>query len=346
MARNEVDRPNHVLSFFNKMQLKAPGSQQRTGHCMFCDIKITSTGATRFLEHLVKCSSVCAEVKARCKKLAQTSQGKRKIKDEVASVTEDEVAMKLAKVKHEKDALKQMGIKSGFRAAEAEVADQAVANFFYGHGISFNAAGDTGPSTLFTKMVRAIQSAPTGWKPPCRKKLAGPLLDTCHSQMQKDLADRDPEGLLAEKFGVAVTSDGWESVDHLPLINSAYITANNGGTYLRSVDTSGELKNAEYCAALMLIDIYSIGVTNVIMVVTDTCSTMRKAWALIEDEIPWICCLPCVPHVVSLLMKDIAKIPEVAKVIADEGKVVTWFSNHHKPLAILRSKVHYSSSPP
>ena len=48
-----------------------------------------------------------AEVKARCKKLAQTSQGKRKIKDEVASVTEDEVAMKLAKVKHEKDALKQ-----------------------------------------------------------------------------------------------------------------------------------------------------------------------------------------------------------------------------------------------
>ena len=87
-----------MLSLFNKMQLKAPGSQQRTGHCMFCDIKITSTGATRFLEHLVKCSSVCAEVKARCKKLAQASQGKRKIKDEVASVTEDEVASKLAKV--------------------------------------------------------------------------------------------------------------------------------------------------------------------------------------------------------------------------------------------------------
>ena len=50
---------------------------------------------------------------------------------------------------------------------------------------------------------------------------------------------------------------------------------------------------------------------------------MRKAWALIKDEIPWsipwICCLPCVPHVVLLLMKDIAKIPEVAKVIADDG---------------------------
>ena len=83
------------------------------------------------------------------------------------------------------------------------------------------------------------------------------------------------------------------------------------------------------------------------MVITDMCATMRKAWSIaVEDEFPWICSVPCMPHVASLLLKDIAKIPDVAKVIADEGKVVTWFSNHHKPLAILRSKVHYSSSPP
>ena len=75
------------------------------------------------------------------------------------------------------------------------------------------------------------------------------------------------------------------------------------------------------------------------MVITDTCATMRKAWSIVEDEFPWICSVPCMPHVVSLLLKDIAKIPDVAKVIADEGKVVTWFSNHQKPLAILRSKV-------
>ena len=188
-------------------------------------------------------------------------------------------------------------------------------------------------------MVRAIQGAPANYVPPCRKKLAGPLLDKAHAQMHKDLIARDPDGHLAEKFGIAVTSDGWDSVDHLPLINSAYISANDGGVYQRSVDTSGHVKDATYCAGLMLEDIYELGCTNVVMLVTDTCATMRKAWAICEDEIPWLSSMPCVPHVANLLMKDIAKVPEVKKLIEDEGKLVSWFSNHHKPLAILRQKV-------
>lgn len=88
----------------------------------------------------------------------------------------------------------------------------------------------------------------------------------------------------------------------------------------------------------MIADIYNIGCLNVVSVVTDTCSTMRKAWQIVEDEFPWISCLPCVPHVASLLMKDIGNIPVVAKVIKDKTLVVGWFSNHQKPLAILREK--------
>lgn len=38
-------------------------------------------------------------------------------------------------------------------------------------------------------------------------------------------------------------------------------------------------------------------------------------------------------------MKDIGSIPAVEKVIKDETLVVGWFSNHQKPLAILREKV-------
>ena len=157
MERQAIEKPCHVLPFFTKMQLKAVGSQQRTGYCMFCSLKITGTGATRFVDHLAKCSFVCAAVQEPCRKLVVHSDGKRKLKDEAANAAEDEVARKLVKMKQEKDAMKQMGIKSGFRAAEAEVADQAVANFFYANGLSFNAATDTGPSAAFTKMVRAIQ---------------------------------------------------------------------------------------------------------------------------------------------------------------------------------------------
>ena len=106
-------------------------------------------------------------------------------------------------------------------------------------------------------------------------------------------------------------SDGWDSVDNLPLINSAFITGNDGGVYWRSVDTSGKEKNAEYCAALMIADIYEYGPHKVLLVITDTCTTMRKCWGIVMDEFPWLMVLPCQAHVLSLLMKDIGKAKKV-----------------------------------
>lgn len=88
----------------------------------------------------------------------------------------------------------------------------------------------------------------------------------------------------------------------------------------------------------MIADIYNIGCSDVIIVVTDTCAQMKKAWGYVMDEFPWISAIPCIPHVTSLLLKDIAKIPAVAEVLQDESTVVGWFSNHQKPLAILRDK--------
>lgn len=86
----------------------------------------------------------------------------------------------------------------------------------------------------------------------------------------------------------------------------------------------------------MIQDIYAFGPADVVLVITDTCNTMAKAWALVQDEIPWILVLCCQPHVMSLLMKDIAKHKEVAEVINEEGTVVSWFANHQFPLAKLR----------
>lgn len=108
------------------------------------------------------------------------------------------------------------------------------------------------------------------------------------------------------------------------------------------MDTSGQTKSAEYIAALMIKDIYDIGCLDVVLVVTDTCATMKKAWSYVLDEFPWVSAIPCVPHVISLLMKDIGQIPEVDTLIKQETLVVSWFSNHQKPLAILRSKVRAS----
>ena len=75
------------------------------------------------------------------------------------------------------------------------------------------------------------------------------------------------------------------------------------------------------------------------MVVTDTCAVMRKCWAIVQDEFPWISAAPCQTHCPSLLINDIAKLPVPVQTLRDETLVVSWFTNHHKPQAILREKV-------
>jgi len=56
-------------------------------------------------------------------------------------------------------------------------------------------------------------------------------------RMEANIHKHDADGQLSERFGLTYTSDGWEDCNSTPLINSAYILANDGGVYKRSVDT-------------------------------------------------------------------------------------------------------------
>ena len=229
--------------------------------------------------------------------------------------------------------------------------------------MSFAAASHEQES-YYREVVKKIQAAPVGYIPPNRFKLAGPLLDECYKDMWKRIEQRDPNCSRAMRYGSCYVSDGWDSVDNLPLINSAFITGNDGGIYWRSVDTSGKEKKAEYCAALMIAEIYEYGPLKLLLVITDTCPTMKKCWSIVMDEFPWIMVLPCQAHMLSLLMKDIGTskkiceppfspvltgslaasdsydllcLPSQAKALVhEEGIITQWFSNHHFPLAKLR----------
>jgi hypothetical protein len=270
--------------------------------------------------------------------LKSKAEGKRAQSDEHKVVVCEEADAQVRQLKIQKLELRQVGIRAGFKSAEATHADQCIARFFYANGLNFTAA-DTSTEGFYREMVVAIQRSGVGYTPPNACALAGHLMQSAHSKMEEDIEKRDTQSELSRKFGVTYSSDGWDSCDNLPLINSCYMLANDGGVYQRSVDTSGHTKNAEYCAALMIADIYSIGCTKVVHVCTDTCAVMRKCWKIVEDEFPWISCSPCQTHCPSLLQGDICKLPVPAQVIKEETLVVGWFTNHHKPLAILREKV-------
>lgn len=331
-------QPKHAVRFFVNVEKTDGTAQQQKGDCMGCGRRVPSTGSYKFNSHIISCPLIPVVVQRAFKGLRDTAGSKREGKRELEALAEEEEQLTQRRHAAEQVVLKQQCIRAGLKTAEVDAADRAIAEFFYANAIPFSAASSE-PTSHYRNMIAALQNAPKGYIPPSAKKMGGELLDTCHEKMWKDIAARDPGGQLNLKFGSTYVSDGWDSCDNLPLINSAFITANDGGVFWRSVDTSGKTKSAEYCGALMIADIYAFGPQKVVLVVSDTCSTMQKCWKIVEDEFPWISILPCQPHVISLLLKDVGKTEAVRKLISDEAIVNQWFSNHHFPLAKLRDIV-------
>ena len=304
-----------VLEFFEDVQRKPENKQQLKATCSACGKVVSSTASSRLVVHISRCQLMpMVIVKSfRALKTAANDRVCGKREAELMGLEEKEQFHK----KHvaEQAVLVQTGIKSSLQGAEGAWADRCIAEFFYASAIPFSVA-DTVPGGLYRRMVAAIKATPAGYKPPNYKKLGNELLDKCYEGLWTTMQQRDPDGALVSKYGSTYVTDGWDSCDNLSLINSAFITNNDGGLFWRSVDTSGAVKDAEYTAMLMIEDIYKYGPSKVVLVCTDTCAVMQKAWDIVGHEFPWISCLPCQPHVISLLLKDIGKTPEVRQPVA------------------------------
>ena len=303
-------KSKHIFEFYKTVSSKGSKSQQKRVACLACGHSFEAAGSTRLVKHFVNCALVPANVKQPFRKIMIQSEGLKEHKRQRDNLKQEEAQHLAAEHKEKQAKLVQQNIRTGFKSLEVYEADLAISKFWYANGLSF-AAASSAEDSYYREMIEKIQAAPIGYVPPGRNKLAGPLLEECHNWMWKQLKDRDPNGSRAMQFGSCYVSDGWDSCDNLPLINSAFITANDGGVYWRSVDTSGKKKSAEYCAALMIADIYEYGPLKVTIVITDTCPTMKRCWDIVMDEFPWMMVLPCQAHVISLLMKDIGKTKQV-----------------------------------
>ena len=300
----------HIFEFYKTVSSKGNQSQQKRVSCLACGHSFEAAGSTRLVKHFVNCALVPANVKQPFRKIMIQTENLKEHKRQRDNLKQEEAQHLAAEHKEKQAKLVQQNIRTGFKSLEVYEADLAISKFWYANGLSF-AAASAKEDSYYREMIEKIQAAPIGYVPPGRNKLAGPLLEECHNWMWKQLKDRDPNGSRAMQFGSCYVSDGWDSCDNLPLINSAFITANDGGVYWRSVDTSGKTKSAEYCAALMIADIYEYGPLKVTIVITDTCPTMKRCWEIVVDEFPWMMVLPCQAHVISLLMKDIGKTKQV-----------------------------------
>jgi hypothetical protein len=96
-------------------------------------------------------------------------------------------------------------------------------------------------------------------------------------------------------------------------------------------------------------------VATVVQAVTDTCSVMKRARKIVERERLWVSATCCAPHVLNLLLKDVASITEVHRIMEGMDHILHRFwgktrwprsnlhevthANHGKKLGLYRAKV-------
>ena len=124
-----ITRPKDALRFTNNLEYKS--GAQLLCHCMFCNTRVVSTGASRVLDHLLGCVLCPARVKQPLKALRAETTGKRKAKEEQQMLIEHEAAEELKKNKLAKALQRQQSLGQSFGSAESDLADHAIAKFFY-----------------------------------------------------------------------------------------------------------------------------------------------------------------------------------------------------------------------
>ena len=167
-------------------------------------------------------------------------------------------------------------IRNAMAPCTTQEVHRAVSDFFYGDIIPFNVAS----SPRFVAMVRAIKSAPAGYKAPTPWQLRYPLLEQRNAELHSKV---DLELEYITNTGVTFCSDGWEDVESSHMINFLYCSPH--GTVSMGTGDYTDVKShtAEFIAQEMASKIRELGPEKVVAVTTDTCSTMKKAWAILEE---------------------------------------------------------------
>lgn len=170
-----ITQPKQALEFFTSKAWAKVGGQQLTGNCIFCHKSVTSSGAQRLVEHIAtKCHRAPKAIKSGFRDVQATKEKKRADKRNLEAVIMEEravVARSQLEAARAKVALQQTSMKTSLQVAQTNVADQAIAQFFYANGLPFSCAS-TEADSYYKEMIAAIKNTPPSYSPPNASKIS------------------------------------------------------------------------------------------------------------------------------------------------------------------------------
>ncbi|XP_054817833.1 uncharacterized protein LOC129317546 [Prosopis cineraria] len=225
----------------------------------------------------------------------------------------------------------QPGIRSALAGKEPiRRADMAFAKWMYDCCIPLNVVN----SAFFQPMIDAFTAIGPGYKGP-----------SYHAMRTKLLLDTKKEvQLMVDSFrnfwddtGCTIMADGWQDQANRQLINFL-VYSPRGIVFIKSVDASDIVKDAQNLCNLFTEMVDFVGVTNVVHLVTDNAANYKAAGRLLCDKFPSIFWSPCAAHCLNLILGDIGKTDIVIGLATRASMVTKFVYNHAFLLAWLRKR--------
>jgi Protein of unknown function (DUF 659)/hAT family C-terminal dimerisation region len=308
--------------------------KNQLAQCVYCDKQFWVGSGSRIRAHLgvesidgvMKCDKVPEDVAARF------------VKAEMKNLHGDEaVARKRAfhasfsststsTAIHCTDA-KQLTITAICDKRSKSEVDEAVARMCYSTGVSFSVVNNK----HFKEMCRKIGQYGPSYRVPTDYPIRTTLLEREYRTVSRRVDEFHADFL--SRTGGSIVSDGWSDAQRRPLLNVLLVTP-AGGTFLNSVDSSGETKDAPYIAQIISQAIEKVGPDKVVQVVTDNAANCKAAWPIISEKYSHIVCSPCAAHCLDLLLEDWGKL-FIASVVRDAVDIVQFINGHDGSRALM-----------
>ncbi|PKU60096.1 hypothetical protein MA16_Dca020494 [Dendrobium catenatum] len=202
-----------------------------------------------------------------------------------------------------------------------------IGRFFYENAISFNVA----TSPAYYNMIRSVGAFGRGFKPPTMYDLRTWILKELES------TDKSIEEIKKTwaQTGVTIMSDGWSDIKHRSLIN---ILINNpyGTVFLRSIEASDQVKDAEFIFRLLDSIVEEIGEHLVVQIVTDNASSYKAAGNKLMEKRKHLYWTPCAAHCIDLILEKLGDLPQHKNALTKAKKITKFIYNHSWILALMR----------
>ncbi|XP_057507390.1 uncharacterized protein LOC130790464 [Actinidia eriantha] len=209
-------------------------------------------------------------------------------------------------------------------------AHMIAAKFFYDACIPLNAVN----SIYFQPMFDAAIAIGAGYKVPTYHEFRVPLLRDSKKELELFIATLRTTWA---DTGCTIMGDGWSDRRHRTLINFL-VYCPRGITFVKSVDASDAVKDAQLLFKLFQEIIEWVGVSNVVHMVTDNGANYVAAGRLINEAYKTINWSPCAAHCLNLILGEISKMTHIHDLAIRASKVTRYVYNRPWLVAWLRKR--------